>query len=92
VGERKALDRARRRALARLRKASTFGGRPASHATNSISDRYFVDTNLLVYARDAAAGEKHRRAKALVEELWETRAVSPALRSYRNWRSICAEK
>ena len=39
-----------------------------------MSDRYFVDTNILMYAHDAAAGEKHRRAKALVEELWETRA------------------
>jgi predicted nucleic acid-binding protein len=39
-----------------------------------MSDRYFVDTNILMYAHDTAGGEKHRRAKALVEELWETRA------------------
>jgi len=39
-----------------------------------MSDRYFVDTNVLMYAHDSAAGEKHQRAKALVEELWETRA------------------
>ena len=39
-----------------------------------MSDRYFVDTNILMYAHDAAAGEKHERAKALVEGLWETRA------------------
>lgn len=39
-----------------------------------MSDRFFVDTNILMYAHDTAAGEKHRRAKALVEELWETRA------------------
>ena len=39
-----------------------------------MSDRYFVDTNVLMYAHDTAAGEKHRRAKALVEQLWETRA------------------
>ena len=39
-----------------------------------MSDRYFVDTNILMYAHDTAAGEKHRRAKALVEQLWETRA------------------
>ena len=38
-----------------------------------MSDRYFVDTNVLMYAHDSAAGEKHQRAKALVEELWETR-------------------
>ena len=41
---------------------------------NSMSDRYFVDTNILMYAHDTAAGQKHRRAKILVEELWETRA------------------
>ncbi len=39
-----------------------------------MSDRYFVDTNILMYAHDSAAGEKHARAKALVEELWESRA------------------
>jgi predicted nucleic acid-binding protein len=39
-----------------------------------MSDRYFVDTNILMYAHDTAAGDKHRRARALVEELWNTRA------------------
>jgi predicted nucleic acid-binding protein len=39
-----------------------------------MSDRCFVDTNILMYAHDTAAGEKHRRAKELVQELWETRA------------------
>ena len=40
---------------------------------SSMSDRYFVDTNILMYAHDASAGEKHERAKALVEELWRDR-------------------
>ena len=39
-----------------------------------MSDKYFVDTNILMYAHDAAAGEKHARAKAAVEELWESRS------------------
>jgi predicted nucleic acid-binding protein len=39
-----------------------------------MSDRYFVDTNILMYAHDTSAGEKHARAKALVEELWESRS------------------
>lgn len=30
----------------------------------------FVDTNVLVYAHDRAAGAKHDRARRLVEELW----------------------
>jgi predicted nucleic acid-binding protein len=38
-----------------------------------MSDRYFVDTNILMYAHDKAAGAKHERAKALVEELWRER-------------------
>jgi predicted nucleic acid-binding protein len=36
-------------------------------------DRFFVDTNVLVYAHDVTAGDKHNRARSLVEELWETR-------------------
>jgi predicted nucleic acid-binding protein len=39
-----------------------------------MSDRYFVDTNILMYAHDTSAGEKHERAKALVEELWRDRS------------------
>jgi predicted nucleic acid-binding protein len=39
-----------------------------------MSDRYFVDTNILMYAHDSAAGEKYFRAKALVEQLWESRS------------------
>jgi predicted nucleic acid-binding protein len=39
-----------------------------------MSDRYFVDTSILMYAHDASAGEKHQVAKALVENLWEARS------------------
>ena len=39
-----------------------------------MSDRYFVDTNILMYAHDASAGAKHGLAKALVEELWRDRS------------------
>jgi predicted nucleic acid-binding protein len=39
-----------------------------------MSDKFFVDTNILMYAHDTAAGEKHERAKALLEELWENRS------------------
>ena len=37
-----------------------------------MSDKCFVDTNILIYAHDRAAGAKHDRAKAVVEELWRT--------------------
>lgn len=39
-----------------------------------MSDRYFVDTNILMYAHDASAGVKHERAQALVEGLWRNRS------------------
>lgn len=35
-------------------------------------DRCFLDTNVLVYAHDRAAGDKHLRARQVVEELWNT--------------------
>ena len=35
-----------------------------------MSDKYFVDTNILVYAHDRAAGVKHERAQSLIEKLW----------------------
>ncbi|KUK09992.1 MAG: hypothetical protein XD50_1736 [Clostridia bacterium 41_269] len=40
--------------------------------TGKNDDRQFVDTNVLVYAHDTSAGEKHSRAKALVAELWQS--------------------
>jgi predicted nucleic acid-binding protein len=35
-----------------------------------MSDKYFVDTNILIYAHDRSAGLKHERARQLVERLW----------------------
>ena len=37
-----------------------------------MSDKFFVDTNILVYAHDRGAGAKHERARLLVEKLWES--------------------
>ncbi len=37
-----------------------------------MSERYFVDTNILVYAHDRSAGAKHRRAKELIAKLWQS--------------------
>ncbi|MBO0690297.1 MAG: PIN domain-containing protein [Candidatus Dormibacteraeota bacterium] len=34
----------------------------------------FVDTNVLVYARDPGQGEKHHRARTWMEHLWRSRA------------------
>lgn len=37
-----------------------------------MNDKCFVDTNILVYAHDRAAGAKHDKARTLIEDLWRT--------------------
>jgi predicted nucleic acid-binding protein len=37
-----------------------------------MSDKFFVDTNILIYAHDTAAGVKHQRARILLEQLWSS--------------------
>ena len=39
-----------------------------------MSDKYFVDTNILVYAHDRGSGRRHELARELVRELWEGRS------------------
>ena len=36
-----------------------------------MTDRVFVDTNVLIYAHDLDAGLKHDRAASIVADLWE---------------------
>jgi predicted nucleic acid-binding protein len=36
------------------------------------NSKYFVDTNILMYAHDRDAGVKHERARQLIENLWTT--------------------
>jgi len=36
----------------------------------TMPDKYFVDTNVLIYAHDRSAGLKHERARQLLERLW----------------------
>jgi predicted nucleic acid-binding protein len=38
--------------------------------TNFMSDKGFLDTNILVYAHEPDTGIKHERARALIEKLW----------------------
>jgi predicted nucleic acid-binding protein len=35
-----------------------------------MSDKFFVDTNVLIYAHDRSSGMKHDRARKLIERLW----------------------
>lgn len=44
-----------------------------SRATSGTSDRTFVDSNVLIYAHDVDAGQKHEVARALLRDLWRTR-------------------
>jgi predicted nucleic acid-binding protein len=37
-----------------------------------MSDKCFVDTNILVYAHDLTQKTKHERARALVQGLWDS--------------------
>lgn len=43
------------------------------HERNSTIDLVFVDTNVLVYARDASVPSKQRRAAEWMTELWRSR-------------------
>jgi predicted nucleic acid-binding protein len=35
-----------------------------------MAEKYFVDTNILIYAHDRSTGIKHERARPLIERLW----------------------
>lgn len=37
-----------------------------------MAGKVFIDTNILVYAHDLDAGEKHRRAGKVLTDLWES--------------------
>ena len=37
-----------------------------------MANKFFVDTNILIYAHDTSAGLKHARARQLIEKLWDT--------------------
>ena len=43
-----------------------------------LSKQIFVDTNILVYALDRDAGDKHQAAKSRVADLW-SRPMAPAI-------------
>jgi len=37
-----------------------------------MTEKFFVDTNILVYGHDRTAGLKHERARQLLERLWRS--------------------
>lgn len=46
----------------------------ATASIEGAEQRVFVDTNVLVYAYDVSAGEKHDLAREMIEDLWRSRA------------------
>jgi predicted nucleic acid-binding protein len=47
----------------------------------------FVDTNILVYAHDREAGERHAVAKGLIGDFWEKRQTPCVSIQSRPWRA-----
>lgn len=45
---------------------------PLREKTSMKDARVFVDTNILVYAYDLSAGDKHDKAKEIIKNLWST--------------------
>jgi predicted nucleic acid-binding protein len=41
----------------------------------SMNDRYFIDSNILVYANDRSSPDKQRRAKAIIKDALTSRAA-----------------
>jgi predicted nucleic acid-binding protein len=37
-----------------------------------MSNKVFVDTNILLYGHERSAGAKYDRARSLIEKLWES--------------------
>lgn len=54
--------------------ASTCNGRQRNHGMSFMSDKFFVDTNILMYAHDKGSGARHEKSKELVEQLWRDRS------------------
>jgi predicted nucleic acid-binding protein len=56
-------------------KATIWASRRPIPATNSVNDRFFVDTNILVYAYDDSAGAKRAIALSLLKEVLQSGAA-----------------
>lgn len=39
---------------------------------SATNQRQFIDTNVLIYAHDSTAGDKQKKANALLQDLWHT--------------------
>jgi len=39
-----------------------------------MSGKFFVDTNILIYAHDLDAGQKNKISRDIIRDLWENRS------------------
>ena len=54
-----------------------------------MSDKYFVDANILLYAHDRSAGIKHERTRALLKNLWDPRSGVLSTQVFQESASTC---
>ena len=52
----------------------------------------FVDTNVLVYAHDTDAGDRHATAKVLLAELWDGRSGSLSTQVLLEFYAVATRK
>ena len=52
----------------------------------------FVDTNVLVYAHDTDAGDRHATAQALLAELWDGRSGSLSSQELQEFYAVVTRK
>jgi predicted nucleic acid-binding protein len=52
----------------------------------------FIDTNVLVYAHDTDAGDRHATAKALLAELWDGRSGSLSPQVLQEFYAVVTRK
>jgi predicted nucleic acid-binding protein len=57
-----------------------------------MSDREFVDINILVYAYDRSSGVKHERARKIVDQLWESGNGTVSTQVLQELAFICVTK
>lgn len=52
----------------------------------------FIDTNVLVYAHDTDAGDRHATAKALLADLWDSRTGSLSTQVLQEFYAVVTRK
>jgi len=54
--------------------------------------RTFIDTNVLVYAHDTDAGDRHATAKVLLAELWDDRSGALSTQVLQEFYAVVTRK